>query len=305
VIGAETAAPAPDAEVSNLCTIGRAALDAGKTKAARTCFERALKLDPDSPEAIWGLAETLHDMGKASRALELYRRYLVLRPNSAAAQHLIAALGGAPATSRAPDTYVSYVFDDYAKDFDRDLVEELEYRGPELLREALAAALPGARDLDVLDLGCGTGLSGVPLRPLARTLTGVDLSAEMLKKAEARGIYDALARAEMSAFLAERRDSFDLVVAADAFCYVGDLSPVFQAAAVALKPDGHLAFTVERRKGRGWKLLDSGRYAHGTAWVRRAAREAGLEEVRGSTGTLRLEYGEPVEAYVAVMRRVV
>jgi hypothetical protein len=39
--------------------------------------------------------------------------------------------------------------------------------------------------------------------------------------------------------------------------------------------------------------------------VRRTACEAGLEEVRGSTGTLRLEYGDPVEAYVAVMRRVV
>jgi predicted TPR repeat methyltransferase len=80
---------------------------------------------------------------------------------------------------------------------------------------------------------------------------------------------------------------------------------VFQAAAVALRPGGHLAFTVERRTGRGWRLLDSGRYAHSTAWVRRTAREAGLDEVRGSTGTLRLEYGEPVEAYVAAMRRVV
>jgi len=301
----EPAGSAADLEVSNLCTIGRAALDSGKEKAALTCFERALALAPDSPDAIWGLAETLHELGKTSRALEFYRRYLTMRPDSGPAQHMIAALGGTPPTVRAPDTYVSYVFDYYAPDFDRDLVEELQYRGPELLRDALAAALPGARDLDVLDIGCGTGLSGVPLKPLARALTGVDLSEKMLQRAQDRGLYDALARAEMTAFLAEKRESFDLIVAADAFCYVGDLAPVFRAAAGALKPGGHLAFTVEHRKGRGWRLLDSGRYAHGAAWLRRAAREAGLEEMHATTGTLRLEYGEPLEAYVAVMRRVV
>jgi predicted TPR repeat methyltransferase len=305
VRAAEATAPAPDAEVSNLCSIGRAALDSGKAKTALTCFERALALAPEWPEAVWGCAEALHELGKASRALEQYRRYLALRPDSGPAQHMIAALGGTPPTARAPDAYITYVFDHYAADFDRDLVDELEYRGPELLRDALAAALPGARGLDVLDLGCGTGLSGVPLRPLARRLVGVDLSAEMLKRAEARRVYDTLVRAEMTAFLAERRGRFDLIAAADAFCYVGDLAPVFQAAVGALKPGGHLAFTVENRGGLDWRLMDSGRYEHGAAWVRGAAREAGFEEVRGATGTLRLEYGEPVESYVAVMRRVV
>jgi predicted TPR repeat methyltransferase len=297
------AASTPDA--AQLCAAGRDAVIDGKFRTARRCFERALALAPDWPEAVWGLAETLHIVGDTDRALELYRRYLTLGVDRAAAEHMIAALGGAPTPARAPDEYVAHVFDEYAPDFDRDLVEQLEYRGPELLRDALAAALPEARDLDVLDLGCGTGLAGVPLRPRARTLVGVDLSAEMLKRASARGIYDALARAEMAAFLAARRADLDLVAAADAFCYVGDLGPVFRAAAGALRPGGHLAFTVERRKGRGWRLLDSGRYAHSVAWIGRTARAAGLREIHRSTGTLRLEAGDPVEAYVSVMRRVV
>ena len=36
--------------------------------------------------------------------------------------------------------------------------------------------------LDVLDLGCGTGLCGPLLRPYARALAGVDLSPQMLER---------------------------------------------------------------------------------------------------------------------------
>jgi predicted TPR repeat methyltransferase len=292
-------------EAANLCTIGRAALVHGKLKAAATCFERALALTPDSPEAVWGLADALYALGREARALEQYRRFLALRPNSAEGRHIVAALGGAPSADRAPDAYVVSVFDHYAEDFDRSLIEDLHYCGPDALRAAVDAVMPGAQGLDIADVGCGTGLSGLAFRSAARTLAGVDLSAEMLKRAEARGIYDTVTREEMTAFLAARRDEFDLIVAVDSFCYVGDLTPVFRAAAGALKPEGLLAFSVEHRRGRSWRLTGSGRYAHSPDWLRRCAREEGLAEVSGRIQVLRLEYGAPVEGYVSVMRRMV
>ena len=296
---------AAEIEVANLCTIARAALVHGKLKAAATCYERALALVPDTPEAVWGLAESLYAQGKKSRALHYYRRFLEIRPTSAEALHTVAALGGATPPERAPDAYVVSLFDRYAEDFDRSLIEDLHYCGPDALRGAVDAVMPGAQGLAVADVGCGTGLSGLAFRSAARSLAGVDLSAEMLKRAEARGVYDSLAREEMTAFLAARRDEFDLIVAVDSFCYVGDLAPVFRAAAGALKPEGLLAFSVEHRKGRSWQLTGSGRYVHSPDWLRRRAREAGLEEVSGRIQVLRLEYGARVEGYVSVMRRMI
>src|SRR6185503_17156267 len=82
----------------------------------------------------------------------------------------------------APAGYVKDLFDSYADRFDDELVEWLHYRTPELL-EQLVLRNPPPAPLDILDLGCGTGLCGPLLRPIARRLTGVDLSPNMLAKA--------------------------------------------------------------------------------------------------------------------------
>ncbi|MBK6472076.1 MAG: methyltransferase domain-containing protein [Betaproteobacteria bacterium] len=95
-----------------------------------------------------------------------------------------------------------------------------------------------------LDLGCGTGLCGPLLRPLARHLTGLDLSAAMLGRARATGVYDRLEQADAAQFLAAISERFDLVVAADVLIYIGDPGPLFAAAQRAMQR-GLFAFTVE------------------------------------------------------------
>ena len=71
---------------------------------------------------------------------------------------------------------------------------------------------PGER---VLDLGCGTGLSGVAFKPIARRLVGIDLSPKMLAKAQELAIYDALAEGDAEAPPAGAEGPFDLIVAGD------------------------------------------------------------------------------------------
>ncbi len=67
------------------------------------------------------------------------------------------------------------------------MVDLLYYRAPGLLM-VIRKARPDLRDLDVLDVGCGTGLNGRLPRPLARILTGIDLSEEMLEHARPRAL---------------------------------------------------------------------------------------------------------------------
>ncbi len=306
--GDDAAAAVNDAralEAEHLCKVARAALRHHRLKAAITCFARALKLEPESAAAVRGLATAWAHRGRKKKALAWYRRLLEIEPGSRLAEHMIAALGDGPEPARASDEFVETLFDDVAEDYDRILVETLEYRAPEILLEAVSGVLPRSPGkLDILDLGCGTGLAGVRFRPLARRLEGVDLSPDMIGKARARGIYDAVWTAELTAAMAAMEDAFDLLIAADVFVYIGDLRPVFAAAARALRPGGLLAFTVEWRRAPRYKLTVTGRYAHSAAYVRACAKSAGFQEVSGAGADLRRELGKPVLGYVSIMRRV-
>ena len=74
------------------------------------------------------------------------------------------------------------LFDQCAERFDEMLVEQLGYSVPMALRQRLAELAPGpyAR---MLDLGCGTGLTGASLADMAGEITGVDLAEGMLDQA--------------------------------------------------------------------------------------------------------------------------
>lgn len=291
-------------ESQSLLGMGDDATEHGFHGIAATCYRHAVTLDPKSGPAIWGLAESLRRNELRGQALHWYKRYQALHPGEPESAHMIAAMGGRRMPMRAGDAYVKSVFDWFADDFDRKLVKDLDYKAPDVLFAAVSRVIGRKRAaLDIFDLGCGTGLAGVQFRKLARWLEGVDLSPKMLRHARKRRVYDRLRVAEMVAALDRTPERFDVIVAADVFCYVGDLAPVVTAAAGALRPGGHFAFTVERRNANGFGITPSGRYAHHPAYVRACGRKAGLVEVLGRTPVVRYEYGEPVHAHLSVMHK--
>src|SRR6202011_3929779 len=202
-------------------------------------------------------------------------------------------------------------FDDFAESFDRNL-EELGYRAPQLLFDAVRQSGALQRSLDVLDVGCGTGLCGPLLRPFARRLVGVDLSPNMLSKAAARAVYDQLNCAELTEWLATCGQHFDLALAADVLCYFGDLSAAFAAARRVLVPGGCFACSLEALPevadggpGEPFVLRPHGRYQHARKYVEEMLAAAGLGVISISTDTLRHERQDPVIGHIVVAMRPV
>ncbi len=97
-----------------------------------------------------------------------------------------------------------------------------------------------------LDACCGTGLVGEWLAPRVTGLDGIDISADMLNRARAKGIYNSLAEGDITGELEKpgRRGAYHLVVCNWCLLYIPDLSGFFRAAAGALMPHGRLALTV-------------------------------------------------------------
>ncbi len=320
--------------------LGVLELNAGRLDHAREWFRRALDLDPLHAEAWCNMAniqekDGLLDQAEASarKAVDLggglrsmvrlayilqrrqrvedaaaaYARCLEMDPEDSMGVVLhLAALGWSATPKRAPDAHVRRLFDNYSGHFDEHLVNKLEYRGPEILLEGLSNWLHQRscpQGLDILDLGCGTGLCGVVLRTFARRLHGVDLSGRMLAKAARRQVYDLLRQEELIAFMEACLERYDLIVAGDVFVYVGDLEPVFAAAARLLRPSGGFAFTVERHTGVGFKLGDSGRYFHNRAYLESLAGSYRFEVLRMDDVSTRREAKKPTEGLVAVLQR--
>ena len=203
-----------------------------------------------------------------------------------------------------PAAYVARLFEDYAPRFAAHLVEKLAYRGPEIILAALDAVAPGAFSSAAIDLGCGSGLMGLAIRPRAARLEGVDLSPGMIAQARATGVYDRLEAGDAVGFLcAKPAQSCDLLVAADALAYFGDLAPLFAAAARVLAPRGRFAFTVEALNGEDYRLRETLRFAHSNAYVERAAAAAGLSVALRQDAVARREAGAPVEGRVFVLMR--
>jgi predicted TPR repeat methyltransferase len=148
----------------------------------------------------------------------------------------------------------------------------------------------------VLDLGCGTGLCGPQLRAMANQLTGVDLSAPMLEVAAQRRVHDQLLQADLADHLADTMDRVDLVVAADVFIYIGDLTPVFNGVRRVLKPGGVFAFSVERGSDdAAFVLQPSLRFAHGERSVRELAAQHGLQVLKVEQAALRVDETHAVQ----------
>lgn len=251
-------------------------------------------------------ARLLMQVGEHGQAARLLRSWLVREPDSAYAAHQLAACTGEDTPTRASDAYVEAVFDNFAESFDTTLAR-LNYCAPDRVTRALHAVLPAAaRQLDIADVGCGTGQCGPLLRPWARRLVGCDLSAAMMERARVRGVYDDLQKVELTAFLDGHPDAFDVIVSADTFIYFGDLRGVARAMRRAVRTGGHVAFSLEAMAASepGEHVLrPTGRYAHSGDYVRRVLEDAGLQVETMAGEVLREESHVPVQGWIVTARR--
>ena len=269
---------------------------------AMASFDRALEIDPGCTDAMVGRGELLQELHRNAEAIESFRAALAGGKDLEALHYALAALGAEPMPAAAPPEYVKALFDQYAQSFDSHLVETLNYRAPTLIAESVQRVAPRTGQ-DVVDLGCGTGLCGPLLRPLARTLTGVDLSDGMLAQARAGGHYDELVCAELVAWLAQQNERFDLAVAADVMIYLGDLDASIAALRRALRPGGVFVFSVESSPGTHFNLKPSRRYGHSPPYLRTLADRHGLDVESITNTVLREDAERDIDGHVVVLRR--
>lgn len=268
---------------------------------ALIAYDKALAITPDIPAAWLGRALSLAQVKRKPEAIAAYRDAVAHGVDAGQVALHLAALGAEPPPAATPPSNVVAIFDLYAETFDRNLLDDLKYRIPVAVADALKRHVTKG-GLDILDLGCGTGLTGEQIVSLKRTMTGVDLSPKMLEKARARGVYDELVCAELIAFLKTQDASCDVAVATDVFIYIGDLAPVFRGVRRALRNKGLFCFSIEASPDADVVFRESFHFAHSAAYIRRLAQQHGFSVEELEPVVIRQDGEGPIDGYLAVLR---
>jgi predicted TPR repeat methyltransferase len=280
----------------------KAAAKDGDWSAAADLYEQTIEQAPHWAAAWFALAEAREKLGDLDAAARAFRGTLAAdATDSQGAAARLALIGRGNVPDALPPAYVARLFNDYAPRFDVHLIKNLGYRAPALIADGLSAAAPDRRFASALDFGCGTGLMGEALRDRVDRLAGIDLAPGMIAKARQRGAYDELKVGDAVAILTSGpRGAFDLIVAADALVYIGDLAPLFAAVWTALAADGLFTFSVETCEGDEFSLELTMRFAHGRRYVETKAREAGLRPLLIQSESTRREAGADAPGLICV-----
>jgi predicted TPR repeat methyltransferase len=284
----------------------------GQRDKALASFECALRVRPGNADTLYNLGILCSEAGDREAAARHFHTCLEHDPDDAhGARMLLARLGLAEAPGQTSPAQLQKIYDVRSQFWDG----ERSYFAPGLVAAALRQHAVCDKP-DVLDIGCGTGLVGALVRPLihsgAGRLDGIDISPAMLEKAKAKGVYDRLDQTDLVPFLSTHRTGYDVLLAAAALIHFGDLKPVLQAAAQALRGNGLFIFTLFLHEQDGDfavaasdRLAQSGCYSHSAGYVERLAAESGFS-VRSLEKVVHEhdQDGNPVPGLLAALQRV-
>lgn len=268
-----------------------------ETDYAVDAYRTLLDIDEDHPHAHGNLAILLHQQKRYSEAEVHYRRAIELKPDVDAYKYGLAGIMG----EAIPAEHVRKLFDDGAEKFDSLLVDELDYKTPGHISKLLEKYTTRT-NYNVLDLGCGTGLSGQAVSDFSATITGVDISPGMLGKAASKKIYNQLVEGEILHYMRNSDTGFDLIIASDVFNYIGNLSDVFKQCHRLLLPGGMFVFSIESEGNSGYHMdVKNLRYTHSEKYITDLAARARFSVTETQHAVLRKNYGVPVDGTIYLL----
>lgn len=276
----------------------------GDPSAALSTFSEILAETPRDKRALLGRIQAAMDLRDLTSAMADSEALLSIEPENQVAKFWgELASGVVPKT--LPEDLVTDLYRDFAPNFDRYVVKMLGYQLPRQVAEMILQRYPD-RQLNLLDLGCGTGLLGACLGKIRGAMVGVDVSDAMLDQAQRHGVYDKFHRVNLVDALAETPNAlYDVITACDVFLYVGDLADCIFNAHRVLRSNGHLIFSCEATSNEEdqMALRPGPRFAHAKAHVELLCRNSGFDAVDVSDVVLRTERGQPVIGFVVVARK--
>jgi predicted TPR repeat methyltransferase len=289
-------------------SMGLIHLGRGDRDKAVSSLQSAFENAPGDAKTGMQYATVLRYQGRMDDAMDVYRQILKIDPAHQEANFYLKTIEDGVPPAQIPSAMLKAVYnsEDAARNFEKSLLQKFDYKAPEAMNKAVREVMGQERNkLDVLDLGCGTGLSASLLRDVARKLEGVDISANMIAEAKKKGVYDKLTVADIMEVVDKHENDFDVILSMDVLCFFGDLSEVYKKCARALRQGGVFGFTVEKdESGQDWTFHNHGNFLHSAHYLKRMGQASGFKEIRIEEMVLRKELYGARAGYLCIFQKI-
>lgn len=140
---------------------------------------------------------------------------------------------------------VNDLYNDWAESYDQDLLsQDLDYVAPQEAVQIFKSHFT-QKSASILDVGCGTGLSGLALANAGFTqIDGIDLSPAMLEQARQKKVYQTLQQADLLKGIELPDNHYQAALSVGTFTH-GHVGPEALSAVLRIvKPGGLFCLTV-------------------------------------------------------------
>lgn len=248
----------------------------------------AFYLDASHTDWSLNIAETLIMFNEKApeKAKKICENWYKKMPDNIVVKHLWAVIN--QHSDENPNDYNHLLFNTFASTYEKTL-QNINYA----VVDKIAELYPDLKG-QILDLGCGTGLLGKKIKKTDNELIGIDISENMLKIAETKGVYKILINQDICQYLQNKPSKIDYAVAADVFCYFGNLETI-----VNFIYPTPLIFSIESNKNiDSFAIQANGRYQHNPEYIRQILQKVGYTDVTSVSLVLRQENEKSIDGYI-------
>lgn len=264
--------------ISSLYNLAIILEEMGEYSEAAGLYFNLLVLDDSLPDIDFRIAQTLSllsGVGKKEKkeALTFVEGWVKNFPENVVAVYTQKALTGKKVDEALAKKYSEALYDSFASSYDQ-VMEKLESKS----LDEIILALPTRTWHKVLDLACGTGTFALKFEQEFQSLTGVDISKNMLQKADETEKYNRLCHQDIFSFLSNEETLYSLIVASDVIPYLQQLDLLFELVFAHLEEQGVFMFTVETDDTLSQEELQStGRMVYPSKLVKEMLLKAGFK----------------------------
>jgi len=288
--------------------LGKLYSDKDDSANAFACFQRVVDINPQYAPVHNLLGDYYRAQQQHEKANAHYHRCLdLLETDLYGVQLKLAHFEKGELPSRSPDNLIVESYESKASNWDQDVNRAtMEFLGPQIIKSELDRLYPEANrptGLNIVDLGCGTGLCGEYLKPLATSLDGVDLSPHMLKIATEKKLYNTLHCKEILNFLQENASRYDLITASGVIIFFGQLEKLHQLIFSQLNKNGIFIYTAYVSRASDITIRSNLHFSHSEKYLRECADQTSLKIEFLQEIIHEYDYGEAQKGFLVTLRK--